>query len=107
MANPASFVSNPGGLVQVASSVGYTPVNTTGTTTIKAEAGIFYGVSAIGTGTSVTVAAVDGANTILGTATVTAVNQVITALPDGVGQRFSSLAIVVTGTSPNINVLWD
>lgn len=107
MSLPASFVSNPGGLVQVAASSGYTNVTSTGTSTIKAEAGIFYGISAVAVGTSVTVSAVDGANVILGTATVTAANQAITALPSGVGQRFSSLAVIVTGTSPNINVLWD
>ena len=104
---PPPFLNNPGGLVQVAPSTGYTNVTSTATTTIKAEAGTFFGVSAVAVGTSVTVAAVDGINTILGTATVTAANQVITALPAGIGQRFSSLAVVVTGTSPNINILWD
>lgn len=104
---PAAPLSNPSSIVQMAESCGYTNITGTGTTTVKAESGIFFGISAVAVGTSVTVAVVDGANTILGTATVSSVNQVITALPAGLGQRFSTLAVVVTGTSPNINVLWD
>lgn len=100
----ASLVS---GNVPVANGAGYTAISTTGTTTVKSSAGVFFGISAMAVGTSVTVAAVDGTNTILGTSTVTAVNQVITALPAGLGQKFTTLAIIVTGTSPNINVLWD
>jgi hypothetical protein len=101
-------LTTPTAAVEVAQS---TPISTAGTTTVASGPGAFFGVSApvLGTGTtSTSVSVFDGTSAILGTATVTAANQVITALPAGLGQKFNtSLVVVTAGTGPAVNVLWD
>lgn len=92
-------------------AAGYTQITTAGTTTVKGSSGVFFGAydPVLGTGTTSTAFSVfDGTVPIQGTATLTALNQLVSAIPSGVGLKFAtSLVVVTTGTTVTLNVLWD
>ena len=89
----------------------YTVITTAGTTTVKATAGLYFGAydPVLGTGTASTAFSVfDGTVPIQGSSTLTAVNQLSSPLPAGIGIRVKTALVVVTaGTGVNLNVLWD
>jgi hypothetical protein len=96
----------------VAHSIGdcqYTAITTTGTTTVKPTAGVFYGLTQIALGTAASVSVFDGATALLGTNTIALLNGVLTPAPSGLGIRFNtSLVVVTAGTgAASVNVLWD
>ena len=89
----------------------YTGITTTGTTVVKASAGVFVGIEALNTGTAMTVVVYDGtassANVVLGTATVAALGPVL-GPPAGVGIRcLTGITVVTGGTMGAVNCLWD
>lgn len=105
----------------------YTPMSTAGTYTLNAgpafgppsQPGVFFGMQAIGSGTSWAFTAFDvlppaqpggssaGTNTLLN-GTTTAAGQQFPAGVTGLGVRYrGALVIVVTGTPGAFNGLWD
>jgi hypothetical protein len=91
----------------------YTVISTLGTTTVKSAPGLFYGFTAVSTGTAaMTVTAYDitsaGTNT-LGPATTPGALGFGGALgASGCGVAFTgSLVVVTSGTAGTYNLLWD
>jgi len=108
------------GLVYSLGCANYTPVTTTGTTTIKATGGIFYGYVAVANGTSFTITPYDIYTSVTGTTTSTTTAQLYATSTTGgatssinitagaAGVRVNgSLVVVTTGTPGQWNVLWD
>jgi hypothetical protein len=97
------------GSVVGAGVAGYTAISTVGTTTVKATAGVYFGININGTGTTFGVGVYDvvvagtTTNTLLAPSTYGLGNQGNA----GVGIRFTQLVVVTTGTAGNVNVLWD
>ena len=85
----------------------YTPIGTIGTNTVKASAGVFYAVSVTGTGTAWVGTVLDGTAT-LATGTLSAVGQLLTGSPAGVGIVCkTSILFITTGTAGSGTILWD
>ena len=100
------LILEDGGQLDVINAVNYA-VCTTGTTTVKAVSGIYFGAYSPVLGTTPTVAVNDGTTALVATSTPT-LNVLLNPFLQGVGIRFAtSLVVVVTGTATVVNVLWD
>lgn len=89
----------------------YSQITTLATTTVKASPGLYYGFTAVSTGTA---AMAWAAYDVLGTASNLLHTITPGALgaqapgPSGIGVRFTGILVVVTtGTAGTYNALWD
>jgi hypothetical protein len=97
------------GSQNIAPAVNYTAITTSGTTTVANGAGIYFGSYLWALGTSPTIGVLDGTNTLMAVSTATALLQALNPLPAGIGVKFTTSLVVVTGgtASGSWNVLWD